>query len=125
MAKSKSKGAKTIAGVKVPKNLRTRLAPVVRVAEHPIVADLIAAGIAAASAAIANSRVARDAADKAGDEMEDVAAATTKGARKSGKAVRAIAVDFARHFIDAYDAGPSKASKARPKAKSGKKKSKP
>ncbi len=115
MAKSKTKGTKKIAGVKVPKELRDKLRPVMKAAENPIVADLIAAGIAAASAAIANSRTVRAAARQAGDDMEDVADAAAKGARRSGNAAKAIAIDFARHFIDAYEAGSSGGGKRKSK----------
>ena len=103
--KKKSKGSRTVAGVKIPKDIRKKMEPALKLAEHPVVADLLAAGIAAASAAIANSKAARAAARAAGEEASDAAAATAREARKGGDAVKAIALDFARHFIDAYEAG--------------------
>jgi hypothetical protein len=118
MAK-KNKGAMTVAGIKVPKNLQAKLRPVLKAANNPIVADLIAAGIAAAAAAIADSKAARDAARETGDELSDAADATAKQAKRTGAAVKDIAIDFARHFVDAYEAGSAGSGKAKEK-KSGK-----
>ena len=122
--KKTGKGGKT---AKVRKNVRAKLQPVIKAAEHPVVADLIAAGIAAASTAIANSRTVRAAAARAGEEAEDAAEATARGARRTGSAARAIAIDFARRFIDAYEAGgngarsgKSKKGKSRAKGSSAK-----
>jgi hypothetical protein len=117
MAKKQTKVPKKVAGIKVPRELRAKLQPVLKAAEHPVVADLIAAGIAAASAAIANTKMARDFARKAGDEAVDAADSTAKQARRTGDMVKSIAIDFARHFIDAYEGRPSTAGSARAKPK--------
>lgn len=117
MANKKTKVPKKVAGVKVPRELRAKLQPVLKAAEHPVVADLIAAGIAAASAAIANSKMVRDAARKAGDEVEQAAEETAQQARRTGEMAKSIAIDFARHFIDAYESRPSsggRTAKAKP-----------
>lgn len=119
MARKKDgKPAKKIAGVKVPKDLRAKLQPVIKAAENPIVQDLLAAGIAAASAAIANSKAVRAASARAMGDAEDIADATARSAKRSGNAAKAIAIDFARHFIDAYEGkssggGANKTKKAR------------
>lgn len=122
MARKKDgKAAKTIAGVKVPKDLRSKLQPVIKAAENPIVQDIIAAGIAAASAAIANSKAVRAAAARAADDAEDIADAAGRSAKRSGSAAKTIAIDFARHFIDAYEGKSSGGgAKAKPKAKKAK-----
>lgn len=104
MAKKKSsKLPKTIAGVKVPKQLRKSGGRAVAALKHPLVADLAAAALISAAAALkGNQRVraaAGDAADKAGDTARGLGA----GAASLGTLIAAKAGEGARQLGSAYD----------------------
>lgn len=81
----RAKASAEIGGVKVPKELRAFAAQAQRIAEHPIVADIVAAGLVAAAASLVK--------DDAGPD--DAAAA--KGSAKT--AVKAAAGAMGREVM--------------------------
>jgi hypothetical protein len=96
-------------------------------ASNPAVAEIVAASLVAAAAAIKNPKKARDMAAAVGDELETA----SKQAVNSGSAFWQLALDIARRSIDALgaDSGRGKAkaktktrAKASTKAKTGGKK---
>jgi hypothetical protein len=98
------KRAKVAAVAKVAKTKAVDLA------SNPVVAEVVAASLVAAAAAIKNPKKARALAASVGDELE----AGGKGAQEGGNTFWQLAMDIARRSIDAL--GPD----ARPK-KNGKK----
>ncbi|WP_106638597.1 hypothetical protein [Allosphingosinicella vermicomposti] len=78
-AKAKLKVPKTIAGVKVPKKVRTAADPVLRAVENPIVAEIAAAALVAAAGALTAKKAAsspkvratKDRIFEAGDSLKD------------------------------------------------------
>jgi hypothetical protein len=100
-------------------------------ASNPAVAEIVAASLVAAAAAIKNPKKARDMAAAVGDELETA----SKQAVNSGSAFWQLALDIARRSIDALgpDSGRGKAktgaktrvkasTKASSKTKAGSKK---
>ena len=102
--KDSSKGA--LPG-KVAKRLRD-------ISKNPLIADIVAATLVGAAAALKDSKKARQLAVNAGDELEALAA---RGA-KQGNALWQLALDVGQKSIEALggDASP-KARKAKAKAK--------
>jgi hypothetical protein len=86
MAKTK-KLPKHIAGVKIPKKLRKRGAPIYAMINQPMVknvaADMVAAGLLAAADALARSRSAKKAGNKAKHAAADAGKATADAASES------------------------------------------
>ena len=97
------KRAKVAAVAKVAKTKAVDLA------SNPVVAEVVAASLVAAAAAIKNPKKARAMAASVGDELE----AAGKGAQEGGNTFWQLAMDIARRSIDALspDAGPKKSSK--------------
>lgn len=85
-------------------------------ASNPIVAEVVAATLVAAAAALKNPKKARDLAAGAADELQ----AASRAGVKQGNAFWQLALDVARKSIDALgaEAGGKGAPKAKPKAKS-------
>lgn len=99
MAKSKpTKLPKRIAGVKVPKRMRRPGGKVLDALSHPLVADVVAAGLLAAAAAVRDSHSVRRAAIKAGDKAHDL----RSGAASLGTIIAARAGEGARRLSAAY-----------------------
>jgi len=78
---------KRIAGVKIPKKLRKRGAPIYEIINQPIVksvaANIIAAGLLAAADSLAKSKPAKKAGKKAKRAAEDAGYATADAASDS------------------------------------------
>lgn len=72
---------------------------VVEIASNPVVAEIVAATLVAAAAALRNPEKARQLADSAGEELGEV----TKGAAGKGGAFWELATDVARRTIAALD----------------------
>lgn len=68
--KAKLKAPKTIAGVKVPKDVRKAADPLLRAAEHPVVAEVATAALIAAAGALASRKI-RGKGDEAMDRARD------------------------------------------------------
>lgn len=83
MAKKKAKKLpKTIAGVKLPKKVRKQGGALLAKVDTPLGRELLAAGLVAAGAALAQRGAVREAAGEAEGAVEDAAA---KGARVAGQ----------------------------------------
>lgn len=80
---------KRIAGVKVPKRMRKSLGKTARILQHPVVADLVAAALLSAAAAIRENKTiwpaARKAKDRIAEAADDVAAVGTTKRSKNRK----------------------------------------
>ena len=99
--KSKSSGSK--AGVsKATKSLKA-------IADNPLVADVVAAALVGAAAALKDSDKAKKLASKAGDHLGDMA----KGSADRGNAMWALALDVGRRTLEAL----AEEASAKPKAK--------
>lgn len=72
---------------------------IVEIATNPVVAEIVAATLVAAAAALRNPDKARQLASSAGDELGDV----SKGAAGKGGAFWQLATDVARRTIAALD----------------------
>ncbi|MEI9928613.1 MAG: hypothetical protein WDN44_14075 [Sphingomonas sp.] len=92
MAAKKDKKAsllpKSIAGVKIPKTLRTQLTELAR---HPLVADLLAAGLVALAASLREKPKAEAAAAKVKETAVEVADEIVETAEAAATAVRKVA----------------------------------
>ena len=97
------KRAKVAAVAKVAKTKAVDLA------SNPVVAEIVAASLVAAAAAIKNPKKARAMAASVGDELE----AAGKGAQAKGNAFWQLAMDIARRSIEALgaDDSPKKSGK--------------
>ena len=81
------------------------------IAANPLVADLVAASLVAAAAALKDTAKARKFAEKAGDEVENLA----KEGAERGNALWKLALDVGRKALDEWTDKP--APKKRAKAK--------
>ena len=123
MAKSKpTKLPKRIAGVKVPKRMRRPGGKVLDALSHPLVADMVAAGLIAAAAAVRDSNSVRRAANKAGEKALDL----RSGAATLGTIIAARAGEGARRLNAAYGelSAEGNAQESETAKSSGKKKAK-
>jgi len=97
MAKDKKKAkAKKAKPNKVEKKFRKVTEKAAKLAANPIVAEIVAAALVAAAAAVKNPQKARSVAKAAGDELSGAA----KSATKQGGAFWQLAVDIARRSVD-------------------------
>ncbi len=117
MAKGKDKkaggGKKKIAGVRVPKKIRKLGAKAMDLAQEPVVADIVAAALLSAAAALRDGKDARRAAKAAGAAGAEAAKAAGEAAREAGKvgdSLRKLAFDLARRTLDSWDS-PAKGAK--------------
>lgn len=126
------KGPKRIAGVKVPKQMRKRLGKAGDFLQHPLVADLAAAGLIAAAAALRDNKKVRSAARTAKTKAGDAAQGLGTGVASLGTIIAARAKDSADMVSHAYESigssngggsksGASASGKTKKKAKKGKK----
>ena len=99
MAK-KDKLPKRIAGVKIPRKLRKRGAPLYALLQNPMVrnvaADLLAVGLLAAANALAKQPMVKRAGRKAKQTAEDAGEATSAGVGNTGQVLAFIAREGAR-----------------------------
>jgi len=95
----------TIAGIKIPKDIRKAGA---KIAEHPIISDIVAAGLLAAAAALSNEGVRRKTAKAAGDAATDVAKSTSR----AKVAVKAAAGAMGKAILDEIKGGKGGGAKA-------------
>ena len=98
MAKDKKKkdGKKGKAN-KAGKKFRKATEKAAKLAANPVVAEIVAAALLAAAAAVRNPDKARSVAKSAGDELSDAARTATR----QGGAFWQLAVDIARRSVDA------------------------
>lgn len=98
MAKKGKKGGKLpkkLAGVKIPKTLRKEGAKLGELVKHPLVADLVAAGLVALAAKVGDSKKVQAAAGKAGDAASDAAGKTRDMATELGQGAALLATMLA------------------------------
>jgi len=93
--KTKSKAAPSAPGKTVNKAVRDATAKAKELASNPAVAEIVAASLVAAAAAIKNPKKARDMAAAVGDELE----IASKQAVDRGNAFWQLAIDIARRSI--------------------------
>ena len=109
MAKKTKRLPKKIAGVKIPKELRKAGGKAVTLAaRHPVISDIVAAGLLAAAAALTDDKKMQAAAARLGEEAEEAG-------RKAGRArnaVKAAAGAIGQALLD--ELGDGKAAKRRP-----------
>lgn len=98
--KAKKKLPKTIAGVKVPKELREAGAKAAVLLDHPMVIDLVAAALLAAAAAIREGDRIQAAAGAAGEEAADAADEVRRSAGTAKRAAKAAAAAIGRGILD-------------------------
>lgn len=111
--KPKSSAAAKTVNKTVNKAVREAKAKARELAANPVVAEIVAASLVAAAAAIKNPKKARDMAAAVGDELE----AASKQAVDRGNSFWQLALDIARRSIEVLGAEASPA-----KSKSGTKK---
>ena len=95
--KKKKRDGKKDKAAKLNKAVKKASRKAARIAANPLVAEVVAATLLAAAAAIRNPRKAREIALSAGDELGNAA----RGAAGQGNAFWKLAMDVARRSIDA------------------------
>lgn len=115
--RAKATKAKTKASTKratVTKAVQSARSKAAKIATNPAVAEIVAASLVAAAAAIKDPKKARSMAAAVGDELE----AASRKAVNSGSAFWLMALDIARKSIDAlgHDSGGRKAKTVKAKA---------
>ena len=117
--KKKKKDAKKDKPAKLNKAVKKASKKAAKIAANPLVAEVVAATLLAAAAAIRNPRKAREIALSAGDELGNAA----KGAAGQGNAFWKLAMDVAKRSVDALseDEAPAPA-KPRPAGRAAAKK---
>jgi len=112
--KDKKTGAtlpKEVAGVKMPKKLRKATEKAIDLAREPVVAELVAAALLSAAAALRGDKAAARAA------KDGIAAAAGAGRKtvKLGDSLRSLAIELAEHTLQSWDRpAASKGGRSRP-----------
>ncbi len=108
----KLKIPKKVGGVKVPKEARKAGNKALKLAaEHPVIGDIVAAGLLAAAAALTGDRKLRDTARELGEEAK--AASSGKGAQ-ARTAAKAAAKAMGKALRDELVAGKARDGAAKP-----------
>ncbi len=89
-----------LAGVPLPAELREMAATAQQLVKHPIVRDVITAGVLAAVAALAENETVRRAARDAGDGAEDAAEGAARQASRAKVAAKAAAGAMGKRLLD-------------------------
>ncbi len=111
MAKDKNKDKKG-GGVKIPKKLRKIGNKAMKLADNPVVSEVVAAALLSAAAALRENDGARRKAVKAGSVALDAAESLSKNSGKVGDSLRKLALDLARRTLDSWDRADSPAAAA-------------
>ena len=107
--KKKKKDAKKDGPDKMKKVVKRATKKAAKIAQNPVVAEVVAATLVAAAAAIRNPKKAREIALAAGDELGNAA----KGAAGQGGAFWQLAMDVAKRSVEALGDDGKKAKKKR------------
>ena len=99
--KSKTKIPKTVAGIKLPKKLRKAGNKAVKLAQDPIVGEVVAAALLSAAAALRDGG-ATQATNKASSGGGDDA---KRQPNPLGDSLKLLAVDFARRALEGFEDG--------------------
>ena len=97
-ATTKNKLPKKIAGVKIPKALRSSGGAVAQIAQNPVAREIFAAALVAAAAALASNKKVQRATGTAGETAKGLASDTADTANRLGHAI-AAAITSAAHRI--------------------------
>ncbi|TFI56488.1 hypothetical protein E2493_20005 [Sphingomonas parva] len=111
--KKKTKIPKQVAGIKVPKKLRKAGNKAVKLAQDPIVGEVVAAALLSAAAALREGGGAKDGAGAAAKGAEDA----RQQAGRLGDSLKVLAIDLARRTLEGLDDGHK--ARTREKAKPG------
>jgi hypothetical protein len=107
---------KTIAGVKVPKKLRKLGDQAVKAAKNPVVSEVVAGALLAAAAAL---RDGKDPKTRASAATGDAGNGVRKEAGRLSDSLKLMALDLARHTLDAIEEQKRKPAAAAPHLQSG------
>ena len=111
---------KTIAGVKVPKKLRKLGDQAVKAAKNPVVSEVVAGALLAAAAALRDGKDPKTRASAAtGDAARNGADGVRKEAGRLSDSLKLMALDLARHTLDAIEEQKRKPAAAAPHLRSG------
>jgi hypothetical protein len=108
------KAEKADKGVKIPKPLRKAGKEALKLAKEPAVAEIVAAALLSAAAALRGDKQVA----KAGKQGAEAAADAGRHASKIGDSLRTLALDLARRTLDNWEhpapaqAGPGKGKKS-------------
>lgn len=103
MAKDKKKKDRKAGGAKMPKQLRNIGKKAMKLADNPVVSEVVAAALLSAAAALRENEGARRKAVKAGKVALDAAEGLTRDSGKTGDKLRKLALDLARRTLDNWD----------------------
>ena len=98
----KAKLPKKVGGVKIPKELRSAAAAI---AAHPVISDIVAAGLIAAAAALTDQKGVAKAAKATGEGAQDAATAGARKASKAKRVVTAAAGAMGQALLDEFAGG--------------------
>lgn len=89
-----------LAGVQLPDELREVAGAATQLMRHPLVSNLVTAGVLAAVAALAEDENVRRAARSAGEEAEDMGDEAVRTASRAKVAVKAAAGAMGQRLLD-------------------------
>src|SRR5438270_10704069 len=110
----KDKGKKADKAVKIPKPLRKAGKEALRLAREPAVAEIVAAALLSAAAALRGDKQVA----KAGKQGAEAAEDAGRRASKMGDSLRTLAIDLARRTLDNWE-HPAPAKSGSGKGKKG------
>ena len=107
--KNKNKIPKSVAGIKVPKKLRKAGAKAVKLAQDPIVGEVVAAALLSAAAALREGNKPKAGAGEATAAKQSAnaesAAEAKRQASQLGETLKGLALDVARRALEGLDDG--------------------
>lgn len=102
----KTKMPKKVGGVKIPKEVRKAGDKALKLAaEHPVISDIVAAGLLAAAAALTGDKKLRITARELGEDVKETASASSGKASRAKAAAKAAAGAAAKALRDELVAG--------------------
>lgn len=97
----KTRIPKKVGGVKIPKEVRKAGDKALKLAaEHPVISDIVAAGLLAAAAALTGDRKLRETALELGEETKEMASASAGKASRAKTVAKAAAGAVAKALRD-------------------------
>jgi hypothetical protein len=114
--KKKAKIPKQVAGIKVPKKLRKAGNRAVKLAQDPIVGEVVAAALLSAAAALREGTSSKDAGAAGKTGGEDV----RQQAGRLGDSLKVLAIDLARRTLEGLDDGRRAAGSEKPESSTSK-----
>ena len=106
MAKKKNKIPKKVGGVKIPKEVRKAGDKALKLAaEHPVISDIVAAGLLAAAAALTGDKKLRQTALELGEDAKEAASASVAKGSRAKSVAKAAAGAMAKALRDELTTG--------------------